>query len=130
MSPYMSILKNDNGGAGFGVKVFLLVVSILIPYVLVNTLALRNLYRQVAGAVYNDQHLAAVGGGFFSIFLINGFMSLVISVVAVIIVFWVVKPWEELGKKVIRTLGKGSAPPGDRDKINYAMDLIDKIDIK
>ena len=97
----MYILKNDDGGAGFGVKIFLLVVSVLIPYILVNTLALRKLYLQVAGAVNNDQHLTALGGGFFSIFLLNGFMGILVSVVAVIIVFWVVKPWEELGKKII-----------------------------
>jgi TctA family transporter len=126
----MYILKNDDGAAGFGVKIFLLVASILIPYVLVNTLALRKLYLQVAGAVYNEQHLAAVGGGFFSIFLMNGFIGIVVSAVAVIIVFWVVKPWEELGKKIIHTLGKGSPPPPETDKIHYAMDLVDKIDIK
>lgn len=127
----MSILRNDDGGAGFGVKIFLLVASVLIPYVLVNTLALRNLYLQVAGALYNDQHLNAIGGGFFSVFLINGFMGIVVSTVAVIIVFWVVKPWQELVKKIIDTYGnKDSPPPGDKDKIHYAMDLIDKIDIK
>ncbi len=130
MCPNMSILKNDDGATRFGVKIFLLVVSTLVPYVLVNTLALRKLYLQVSGAVYNEQHMAAVGNGFFSVFLINGFMGLVVSVVAVIITFWIVKPWEELGKKIIRTLGKDSPPPRDRNRIHYAMDLVDKIDIK
>ncbi len=124
------ILKNEKGSAGFGIKIFLLVVSILIPFVLVNTLILRNLYQQVAAAINNEEHLAMVGAGFFSIFFTNVLLALVVAALAVVIVFWAVSPWEKLGRKIIRILGENSPSPRKTDKIHYAMDLLDKIDIK
>ena len=123
------IKRNESGEVGLRTKIFVLIISILIPFGVVNTFLLRNLYRVVAGAVYNTSHLPIVGGGFYSIFLFNGLMAIVVATLAVSIVFWILKPWQNLSRKVIGTLGKGSAPPGKTEKIQYAMDLFDEIDI-
>jgi hypothetical protein len=69
------ILNNESGGAGLRLKIILLVISILIPFGLVNTIALRNLYLQVAATVQNEQHLTMVGNSFSSLFIINIFMA-------------------------------------------------------
>jgi hypothetical protein len=85
------------------------------------------MYRQVTAAIHNEEHLAMVGGGFFSMFIVNALMAMLVAAAAVGIVLWIMEPWDKLGRKIIRTLGSGSTPPREADKARYAMELLDKI---
>lgn len=122
------ILSEESGEVDLRLKIILLVISILIPFGLVNTIALRNLYLQVAATAHNEQHLTMVGNGFFSMFIINIFMAIMVAAVAVGIIFWAVRPWEKQSHKIIKALGGNFPPPQGKDKVYYVRELLDKID--
>lgn len=122
------VLSEESGEVDLRLKIILLVISILFPFGLVNTIALRNLYLQVAATAPSEQHLTMVGNGFFTMFIINIFMAIIVAAMAVGVIFWAVRPWEKLSHKIIKALGGDFPPPQGTDKIYYVRELLNKID--